>query len=126
MSGEPWNGTRSDQQERSPSNSSSVFAGTAGTGHSATMALNGSNFGAPTSVEDYESYSQSLAHYDQRATDSAYEVDDYTSMPPATQAQNPPSIGHASYDSDIEEHTSGDSQMASVHNFSPVTYGYRP
>lgn len=75
---------RADRQERSTSNSSSIFTHSAAPAYDAApvpMALNGSDFGGTQQLDnDYYEKSQSGDHH------QAYDLDhDYTSYPPVVQ-----------------------------------------
>lgn len=143
-----------DQQERSLSNSSSIFASSAAAphtpmsdfSHAPAMALNGSNFGATSSLEDYQHHTEqgylSPTHDHGMLTGrpmSGYDNDDaydYASFPPPVQPHvQPVGIGGSgAYDSDDEHgHSSPVSPppeaglmsmpMANVPGHGPVSYG---
>ena len=82
------------------------------------MALNGSNFGAASSLEEYDEKHQDMYPNSPPGYADA-EHDDYTSVPPAVQLQQTPSNGGAgvTYDSETD-----DMHMTGGH---AVTYGYR-
>lgn len=70
------------------------------------MALNGSNFGAASSLEDYdEKLSPALPSPQSPPGYEEHDHDDYTSVPPAVQMQMTPSNGGVGggYDSGSED-----------------------
>jgi len=118
------------RQERSLSNSSSIFTPSAHVGalsaHSPpAMALNGSNFGAASCLEDYDDYDEKsisplpalpahahVASHPGQPT-SPYDIeDDYTNMPPPVQMhQNPNFNTYGGYDSEEEGRMHGHGQQ---------------
>jgi hypothetical protein len=110
-------GQVADKQERSNSNSSSIFAHSAAPAYDAApvpMALNGSDFGGTQQLDnDYYEKSQSGDHA------QAYDLDhDYTSYPPVVQPHAQPGV-HGVHDSD-----GSDDEMRTVRGHSAYG-GYR-
>jgi len=87
------------------------------------MALNGSNFGAASSLEDYdEKLAQALPSL--HSPPGYDEHDDYTSLPPAVQMQATVSNGGvgSGYDSGSDDHHS---PVPMIQNYGHVSYPYR-
>lgn len=148
-------GIETSPLERSLSNSSSIFASSAAAphtpmsefSHAPAMALNGSNFGAASSLEDYQHHTEqgylSPTHDNGALTGrpmSGYDNDDaydYASFPPPVQPHvQPVGIGGTgAYDSDDEHGRSSpvspppqaplmSMPMANVPGHGPVSYGH--
>ena len=96
------------------------------------MALNGSNFGAASSLEDYDEYDEKsvpplpalpvLAHVASHPNQptSPYEIEeDYSNMPPAVQMHHNPNAAYGGYDSEEEGRLGHGQQMGMVPSAPP-------
>ena len=100
------------------------------------MALNGSNFGAASSLEEYDDYDEKVspplptlpahAHIVDHANQpvSPYEVEeDYINMPPPVQMHHNPGVhAYGGYDSEEEGRMQGHQQMGMVPGTAAPTY----
>ena len=123
---------KQSEKERSLSNSSSLFApSSVAPPHSAPpMALNGSGFGAASSLDEYEYYEKSEVPpmppaHDPHSPPPVYldHEEDYSNLPPAVQSHTGMSHGGAGvmYDSELEDQAYGGARMSQVQGHPAVS-----